>query len=166
MGSAPQQSAEYDWFSFSLGFSSLVSSFWENCPALCLMEDRHRSYYPLQRRYRPYIGNAPPPPLSPTSGVPVDMRLPRFSLMLERIFRQSGNEALKTILLAQQFPTLFASRPRKGPKNFPRPQLNPEWIIATPRDPKIFLTRRLLYTKGFGVSKWLSFTRLFCSTRE
>ena len=43
--------------------------------------------------------------------------------------------------ITQRFPTLFASRLQNGPKNFPRPQLHPEWMFATPRDPKIFLTR-------------------------
>ena len=46
----------------------------------------------------------------------------------------------------------------------------PTWSgmdVATPRDPKIFfiffLTRRILYTKDFGFSKRVSFTRLFWS---
>ena len=35
-------------------------------------------------------------------------------------------------LKQRRFPTLFAaSRPQNGPQNFPRPQLDPEWMFAT-----------------------------------
>ena len=43
--------------------------------------------------------------------------------------------------LSQRFPTLFASRPQNGPKHFPRPRLDPEWMFATPCDPKIFFNK-------------------------
>ena len=43
--------------------------------------------------------------------------------------------------LGQQFATLFSLRPQNGPKKFPRPQLDPEWMFATPRDPKIFFNK-------------------------
>ena len=51
--------------------------------------------------------------------------------------------------LTQRFPTLFASRPQYGFQHFSRPQLDPEWMFATTRDPKISLkddyyTRKIL----------------------
>ena len=53
----------------------------------------------------------------------------------------------------------------RDPKMVPNIFLN-----ANVRDPTrpqdFFLTRRLLYSQDFGVSKWVSFTRMLCSTTK
>ena len=55
----------------------------------------------------------------------------------------AGHQAMRGSCQAPAlpFPTLFASRSQNGPKNFPQPQLDPEWIFVTPRDPKFLFNK-------------------------
>ena len=57
--------------------------------------------------------------------------------------REEDRTSADCLSIGQRLPTLFASRPQNDPQNFPRPQLDPEWMSEEMR---------------------VSFTRLLCST--